>query len=146
MAVEIMTRKDSVTYQFHHLGIPTTEVRDGERYSERFRMYTSETSCELARVQYHRFEPGSPLHPLIQSTPHLAFKVNDLDRAVVDCEIILGPYEPIPGFRVAMVIDGGQPVEFVETDLSDDELWARAETGTNLLYATESTASAQSSA
>ncbi len=129
-----MTRKETVEYEFHHLGIPTTEVRSGERYSERFRMYTSETTCGLARVQYHRFEPGSSLHPLIQSTPHVAFKVSDLDRAVEGGELILGPYEPIPGFRVAMVVDGGQPIELVQTDLSDEDLWARAETGLNLLY------------
>lgn len=129
-----MTRKDGVDYQFHHMGIPTTESRPGERYSEPFRMYTSESPCQLARIQWHRFEPGSSLHILIQTVPHLAFKVSDLERAVEGCEVILGPYEPIPDFRVAMIVDGGQPIELVQTSLSDEALWARAESEANLLY------------
>lgn len=129
-----MTRKDGVEYTFHHLGIPTTELQPGERYSERFRMHTSDSPCATARVQFHRFEPGSSLHPLIQQKPHLAFKVSDLDLAVSGCLVILGPYEPIPGFRVAMIDDGGQPIEFVQTTLTDEELWSRSESEENLLY------------
>jgi hypothetical protein len=43
--------------------------------------------------------------------------------------VLLGPYEPIPDFRVAIIEDGGQPIELVETILTDEELWRRAETG-----------------
>ena len=52
-----------------------------------FRMYTSDGSCDVMRVQWHRFEPGSSMHPLIQMIPHVAFKVNDLDRAVAGYKI-----------------------------------------------------------
>ncbi len=111
---------------FHHMGIPTLEKRQGERYSSRFRMYTSDGECGVMRVQWHRFEPGSSMHPLIQTIPHAAFKVEDLDRAVVGHNVLLGPYEPIPGFRVAIIEDGGQPIELVETSLTDEQVWERA--------------------
>ncbi len=123
-----MFKRDDVDYQFHHIGIPTTEVRECESYSTLFKMYTSDSECQLARTQFHRFEPGSSLHPLIQTLPHVAFKVSDLDRAVQGCRLLLGPYEPIRGFRVAIIEDGGHPVELVETELSDDELWSRTRT------------------
>ena len=118
---------------FHHMGIPTMEERQGERYSPRFGMYTSDGECGVMRVQWHRFEPASSMHRLIQTIPHVAFKVEDLDRAVIGYNVLLGPYEPIPNFRVAIIENGGQPIEFVETTLTDEELWQRAESS-KVLY------------
>ena len=74
------------------------------------------------RVQWHRFEPESPLHPLLKSAPHPAFKVSDLERAIAGKTVILGPYEPMPEFRVAAIEDGGIAVELIETELSDQEI------------------------
>jgi hypothetical protein len=111
---------------FHHMGIPTTEPRPGERFNERFGMYTSDSNCGLIRIQWHRFEPDSSLHPLIRTIPHAAFKVSDLNHAIEGCNILLGPYEPIPNFYVAIIEDGGHPVELIQTALTDEELWRRA--------------------
>lgn len=122
-----MFKVNGVTYTFHHLGIPTAEMRPGERFSEVYGLYTSDDPCRLLRVQWHRFTPDSPLHPLFKTAPHPAFHVSDLDRAIAGKETILGPYEPVPGYRVAAIVDGGIAVELVETELSDEELWGRAE-------------------
>jgi hypothetical protein len=113
---------------FHHVGIPTTERRAGERFSERFGMYTSDSDCRTLRIQWHRFESTSCLHPLIRTVPHVAFRVADLDGAIAGRNVLLDPYEPIADFRVAIIEDGGQPIELVETTLTDEELWRRAET------------------
>jgi hypothetical protein len=56
----------------------------------------------------------------------VAFRVADLDGAIAGCNVLLGPHEPIADFRVAMIEDGGQRIELVETTLSDEELWRRA--------------------
>ncbi len=117
---------NGVEASFHHLGIPTIEPRPGERFSERFGMYTSDSSCALLRIQWHRFEPDSSLHPLIRTIPHPAFKVPDLDRAIESRNILLGPYDPIPNFRVAIIEDAGHPIELIQTTLTDEEIWARA--------------------
>jgi hypothetical protein len=92
-------------------------------------MYTSDSECGLARVQWHRFESESPLDVLIRSVPHPAFKVNDLDAAVAGHKLLIDPYEPIEGYRVAIIEDGGIPIELIETQLSDDEIWGRAARG-----------------
>jgi hypothetical protein len=124
-----MFMRDDVTYEFHHIGIPTHKMRDGDRYCPPYRMYTSDSDCKLAHIQYHRFETDSPLHELMRTVPHSAFKVDDLDRAIDSQEVILGPYEPIDGFRVAVIVDDGMPVELIQTVLDDDEIWNRAATG-----------------
>ena len=117
---------NGVNCTFHHMGIPTTEPKPNERFSEQFGLYTSDSDCKTLHIQWHRFEPNSPLHPLIQSVPHVAFKVEDLDRAIAGCNLLLGPFEPISDYRVAIIEDGGQPIEFVQTALSDEQLWTRA--------------------
>ena len=63
------------------------------------------------------------MHPLIQSTPHVAFQVDDLEAAVADELLLLGPYEPFSGFRVAIIEDEGVPIELIETALSDEEVF-----------------------
>lgn len=120
-------------YQFHHVGIPTTEKRDGERYSETFKMHTSGGEAPT-RIQYHRFEPGCPLHPLIQSKPHVAFKVEDLSKAIEGKNVILDPYEPFTGFKVAMTEENGNPVEYIETTLSEDDIWDENQYKNSVIY------------
>ncbi|MEC3939978.1 hypothetical protein VOF76_28215, partial [Leclercia adecarboxylata] len=83
-------------------------------------MYTTDNPGKF-RVQWHRFKHDSPLHPLLKTVPHVAFKVNSLSAAIEGEEIILGPYEPIDGYRVAVINDAGVPIELIETTLSDDE-------------------------
>jgi len=118
-------------YKFHHLGIPTTEIQKGEYYSENFKMYTSDNKGKF-RIQFHRFEIDSPLHPLIKSKPHIALQVENLLDAIKGENIILGPYEPIPRYKVAIINDGGMPIELIETDLTDEELWGKAKEQTDL--------------
>ena len=106
------------------MGIPITEERPGEHYSSTFKMYTSGGEDPGGfRVQFHRFEPGSSLHPLIQSKPHVAFQVDDLDAAVEGEVLLLGPYEPFDGFKVAIIEDDGVPIELIQTELSDEEVF-----------------------
>jgi hypothetical protein len=125
--------KAGITYEFHHMGIPTTEVRDGEIFSTNAGMYTSDNEGNF-RIQWHRFTPDSPLHPLIKTLPHVAFKVNNLQEAITDEEVILGPYEPIDGYFVAVINDAGIPVELIQTSLPDEEIWDRAKRGKGSLY------------
>ena len=42
---------------------------------------------------------------------------------------MLEPYEPIEGYRVAVIEDGGVPIELVQTTLTDEEIWSRAKSG-----------------
>lgn len=51
-------------FTYHHTGIPTTEPKEGERYSPTVKMYTT-AGHNPFRIQWHRFEEGCPLHPLI---------------------------------------------------------------------------------
>jgi hypothetical protein len=90
-----------------------------------FSAYTSDIDGDF-RIQYHRFTDDSPLHPLIKTVPHVGIQVDNLEEAVEGYEILLGSYEPISGYRVAIINDGGVPVELIETNLTPSELWGKA--------------------
>ena len=101
-------------WRYHHLGIPTEEARLDERHLEEYGMFVSGFSTSPYGIEWMRFEPDSPVDPLIQTVPHLAFEVDDLDAAV-EGRVLLGePSSPMDGVRVAMIVHDGAPVELME--------------------------------
>jgi hypothetical protein len=124
-----MIKREGVTYTLHHIGIPTEVPMPDERFSSKVGMYTTDDLTGPVPIQWHRFEADSPLHPLMRTQPHLAYKVDNLCAAIDGHAVILGPYEPIDNYRVAVVDHDGLPVEFIETSLTDGEIWSRARTG-----------------
>lgn len=118
-------------YTLHHIGIPTTEMRAGERHAAAAAagMFTTDDLSGPLPIQWHRFTTDSPLHPLLKSQPHIAYRADDLQAAIAGHRVLLGPYEPIDDFRVAVVDNAGMPVELIETSLADEEIWHRARSG-----------------
>ncbi|WP_049000159.1 hypothetical protein [Enterobacter bugandensis] len=125
--------KKNVKYEFHHLGIPVQGSEDQGVFSEVAGMYTTDNPGKFL-IQWHRFTENSTLHPLIKTVPHVAFRVDNLSEAIKGESLLLGPYEPIDDYFVAIINDSGVPVEFIQTTLSDDELWRRARSGEGKLY------------
>jgi hypothetical protein len=101
-------------FRFHHIGIPTQERRPGEHYLERIKVWASGFGSSEFGVEWLRFEPDSPIPALIQTVPHLAFEVDDLDDALKDRKVIFGPFVPFDGVRCAMVEENGAPVEMMQ--------------------------------
>ena len=101
-------------WRYHHVGIPTTEVRPNETHIEKLGMHVSGFSTSPFGIEWMRFDADSPIDELIQRVPHVAFEVDDLDAAVVGLELIGDISSPSKGVRVAMIIDDGAPVELIE--------------------------------
>ena len=112
-----------IKYKFHHIGIPTNTLQKNERYSSKFKMYTSDSPNSDFHIQYHRFEKDSPLPELLKTVTHIAFKVDNMNEAIEGKKILLEPYFPFEGFQVAVIEDSGMPIELIETNLTDEEIW-----------------------
>ena len=91
-------------------------------------MYSTSGNNEF-HVQWHRFEKGCPLHRLIQTLPHVAFKVSSIDEAIKGKKVLLEPYYPFEGFRVTVIEIDGAPVELIETELSEENIWSGSHKG-----------------
>jgi len=109
-------------WKYHHIGIPTQKKMPDERYIPQFKIYVSGFPTCPFGIERLRFEADCPLHPLIQTDPHLAFEVKDLDYELNNrnFKIITEPNPPSDGVRVAMIEHNGVPVELIEFEKDYD--------------------------
>ena len=101
-------------WRYHHLGIPHTNPMPGERYLVRLGVHVRGFESSPFGIEWMRFEPHAAIPDIVRTVPHLAFEVDDLDRALEGREILIPPTSPSPGVRVAFVLDDGAPVELIE--------------------------------
>jgi len=103
-------------WKYHHLGVPTDKKMPHEKYLPEYKFYVSGFSTSPFGVEWMRFEKDSPVDKLIQTVPHLAFEVNNLDFELKNrgFKIISAPDSPSAGVRVAMIEYNGAPVELME--------------------------------
>ncbi len=100
--------------RFHHIGIPTNDIKPNEKYLEQYKFYVSGFDTSDFGIEWMRFEVGSPISEIIKKVPHIAFEVDDLDSAIIGKEMIGEISSPAKGTRVAMILENGAPVEFIE--------------------------------
>jgi len=101
-------------YRYHHIGIPTKIKRPDEEYIQHLKMYVSGFETSPFGIEWMRFEPDCPISELVKTVPHIAFEVKDLDSAIKGKQLLGQVTSPSEGVRVAMIIDNGAPVEFIE--------------------------------
>jgi hypothetical protein len=101
-------------WRYHHLGIPTDIPRDGEIHLEELGMHVSGFGTSPYGVEWMRFDDDSPVSELVQTVPHIAFEVDDLESALDGKELIGEVSSPMEGIRVAMILHNGMPVELLE--------------------------------
>lgn len=102
--------------RYHHLGIPTATPRSGELYLEEFKLWVSGYEDSPFGIEWMRFEEDSPLPELVKTVPHVAFEVDDLDRALEGHQLLIEPNSPSEGVTVAFIVHNGAPVEFLQID------------------------------
>jgi len=107
---------DSWGWKFHHIGIPTTKKMPDETYLWQFRFFTSGFPLSPFGIEWMRFEETSPISPLIQKVPHIAFEVENLDLELKKhkFKILTHPNSPGEKVRVAMIEHNGAPIELIE--------------------------------
>ncbi len=101
-------------WKFHHIGIPTTTRRQGERHLKHLKMFVSGFSRSPFGIEWMRFERGCTISRLVRTVPHIAFQVNSLESALRGCTQLSDISSPSRGVRVAMIIDNGAPIELIE--------------------------------
>jgi hypothetical protein len=100
--------------EFHHIGIPTTKKQANEIYLADCKLNITDATQHEHRIEWLRFEKGTTMPPLLQKTAHVAYAVENLDAALAGKTVIVPPFAPMAGLRVAFIDDAGAPVEFLE--------------------------------
>ena len=111
--------------RYHHIGIPTDNDLPAEDYIPAHKMHASGYMESPYGVEWLKFDPDCPLPELVKTVPHVAFVVLDIKAAIEGKEVIIQPNSPSPGVTVAFIVHNGAPVEFLQFDRPDDEVWPR---------------------
>jgi hypothetical protein len=103
-------------WKYHHLGIPTRKKRPDETYLPQFKFYVSGFKSNPFGVEWMRFEKASPVSHLIQTVPHVAFEVKNIDYEIAarNLKVLTSPNSHTDGIRVAMIEHNGIPIELIE--------------------------------
>jgi len=121
-----MTKNKSYM-RYHHIGIPTDVPRENEEYLEKFKMWGCGYETSPYGVEWMRFEEDCPLPELVKTVAHVAFAVADLEKAIAGKNVIIQPNSPYEGVRVAFIEDNGAPIEFLQFEKPESEVWRRTE-------------------
>lgn len=100
--------------EFHHYGVPTSAKGQDETYIEGGKVYATNPENHPYGVEFLRFEPDSPLPEAVQTKPHAAFIVPDLDAALAGRDVVIPPFDATEVFRVAFIADGDALIELME--------------------------------
>ncbi len=100
--------------KFDHIGIPTDLVQPEEIYMEAAKLFITDYSNSVNKIEWLRFEQGSKFPELIQSTAHIAYQVEDLNMEIAGKTILLKPFSPKDGLTIAFIEEEGAPIELMQ--------------------------------
>jgi hypothetical protein len=103
-----------MNYTFSHIGIPTTEDKDWDGFYEPGKIHYTEFDKDEYKIEWVKFDEDSPMPKMMQTMPHVAYAVNNIEDALEGRKILVPTFSPGEGVRVAFIDHNGAPVEFME--------------------------------
>lgn len=100
---------------YMHIGIPVTNRKPGMTYNEAMKFWVSNVDDYDFKIEYLKFEEGTPFPEILHRNPHVAYSVDNLEHYIEDADqVICGPMEAGLGARLAFVIKDGAIIELYE--------------------------------
>lgn len=109
---------------FDHVGLPTDDKQPNEMWVEQTRVWVTDPQVHPYKVEYLRYEPDSPVTGPVRNQPHIAFQVPNLEEAMGDSPVLLGPFNANEFVRVVFVLKDGAVFEYMESKVGKD--WHKA--------------------
>ncbi len=100
--------------KFSHIGIPTQEEKQWDGFYEPGKIHYTDFNKDEFKVEWLKFDADSPMPEMMRTLPHVAFQVDNMEEALEGKEILVEPFSPAEGVRVAFIKHNGSPVEFME--------------------------------
>jgi hypothetical protein len=109
--------------KYHHVGIPTDRPLPEEDYVKEYKLYASGYLESPYGIEWMKFDDDCPLPELVKTIPHVAFVVDDIRAAITRKKVIIEPNNPTDGVMVAFIEDNGAPIELLQFDRPEVEIW-----------------------
>ena len=102
------------TMKYLHTGIPTAEEKNWAGYVAPLGVHITSPDADPLGIEWLKFDADSSMHKDIQTKPHMAFQVDDLDAAVAGKTILHAPMSPMEGLRIAFIEQDGAVFELCQ--------------------------------
>lgn len=105
----------SATYL--HVGIPVTNKKPGMVYVDSLKLWMSDLSANDYdyKIEYLKFEEGTPFPEIMHKNPHVAYQVDTMDQYLAEADqVIFGPVAMDNGGRMAFIIKDDTIFELLE--------------------------------
>lgn len=99
---------------FNHVGIVTTEKKEGAALNEGLGVWLTDYSNSPNKIEFLKFEANSILPPLVQQNGHIAYTVPSLDEALKGANVIFGPAVCDEHLTIAFIEEEGVAIELME--------------------------------
>ena len=105
-----------MTATYMHIGIPITEKKPNMTYNEAMKFWVSNVDDYDYKIEYLKFEEGTRFPEILSKQPHVAYKVDDLEKYIADADsVICGPMDANgKGDRLAFVWKDGAVLELYQ--------------------------------
>ena len=74
--------------EYMHIGIPITNRKPGMVYNEGAKFWVSNVDDYDYKIEYLKFEEGTPFPEEIHRNPHVAYKVDNLQKYIDDADSV----------------------------------------------------------
>ena len=99
--------------KFHHFGLPTDDPQEGETWVPETKVWVTDPMAHPRKIEFLRYEADSPVTGPVRDLPHVAFVTDNLEAELADAEVLLGPFEAMPGLTVVFVLKEGLVCEYM---------------------------------
>jgi len=99
---------------FHHVGVPTKVKQPNETYIEGAKVHITDAARHPYKFEYLRFEAGSPMPAAMQTSPHIAYLVENLEAALAGEQVLVPPFDATPALRVAFLVKDNVVLEVMQ--------------------------------
>ena len=99
---------------FHHFGVPTKDQQPNETYIEGAGVNITDPESHPYGVEFLRFDADSPMPEVVKTKCHAAFKVDDLETALKNKNVIIEPFDATDTLKCAFITDGDAVIELMQ--------------------------------
>lgn len=101
--------------EYMHIGVPVTNKKPGMTYNEGMKLWMSNPDDYDFKIEYLKFEEGTPFPEIMHKNVHIAYKVDDLEHYMEKADsTIFGPLVLSDTVRLAFVIQDDVIIELYE--------------------------------
>jgi hypothetical protein len=109
------SNEENMKAEYMHTGIPVTTKKPNMTYVEALKIWISNPDDYTYKIEYVKFEEETPFPEIIHRSPHVAFKVDNIEKHLEKADEVIFPATEIgPGVRIAFALIDGTIFEFYE--------------------------------